>query len=424
MASTFTGPARHPLLAAVDRIDDALNETAAADPLYLSTSDKAELLTRLARARDRVDARLADALAVSGDVAEQRASRSPGAWLAHERNLPHARLVGTERLGARLRQHPQAASAAADGDISLEHARAITDAIDELPSDIPGCESPAAHAELLSRAERDLVKLAAEHTPKEVRRLGRRILETVAPDAADAIEERLLRAEERRARERTQLRFTTAGAGSTRIRADIPTATADILRKALEAIMNPRRVSTSSTTESGDRSDGRTHAERQGEAFCTLIEHLATDGLPTHGGTPVSIIITIEESKLREGVGAAQLDTGDRLSVTAVRRLACEHGIMPAVLDGQGRVLDLGRSQRFFGAAQRAAHAVTHPDCQADGCRVPASWCEAHHKRAWARGGTTDLRDLAFLCSFHHHRAHDPDYEITWLGEQAHFRRR
>jgi hypothetical protein len=44
---------------------------------------------------------------------------------------------------------------------------------------------------------------------------------------------------------------------------------------------------------------------------------------------------------------------------------------------------------------------------------VPATWCEAHHLKPWAHGGRTDLDAGILLCSFHHHRAHDPTYDIT-----------
>jgi len=53
--------------------------------------------------------------------------------------------------------------------------------------------------------------------------------------------------------------------------------------------------------------------------------------------------------------------------------------------------------------------------CQAWGCTVPADWCEAHDKNAWARGGRTDLDDLVFLCPWHHHRAEDPAHLTEYL---------
>lgn len=411
-------PFRHPLLVLLDRIEAGLDDTEAYDPMYLPTADREELTRRLAVVRDRMDARLADTLAVSDDVAEERAARSAGVWLARERQLQPGRMVAAERLGKRLRTHPVTATAAGSGAITADHARAVLDAIDELPDDIPGYASLEARAELLERAERDLVKLCDQHTPKEIRRLGRRILEAVAPEAADEIERRLLENEERRAQARTEFRLNSTGQGTTRIRGEIPDVTADILRRVLDSYTNPRRADVPA--------EGLTFAQRQGQAFCALIESLDPDGVPQHGGSPVGVVVTVDWTLLRDGVGAAQLDTGQRLSVAAVRRLACQHGVLPAVLGGTGKVLDLGRKQRLFTPAQREAHAVQHATCQAEGCPVPSAWTEAHHKNEpWSEGGTTDLDDLAFLCGFHHQRAHDPTYEVTWSSSgTARFRRR
>jgi hypothetical protein len=52
--------------------------------------------------------------------------------------------------------------------------------------------------------------------------------------------------------------------------------------------------------------------------------------------------------------------------------------------------------------------ALRDRQCTADGCTIPAAWCEAHPQQPWSRGGKTNLADGKLLCSFHHHRAHDP----------------
>ena len=57
--------------------------------------------------------------------------------------------------------------------------------------------------------------------------------------------------------------------------------------------------------------------------------------------------------------------------------------------------------------------AIRDRQCTADGCQIPAAWCEAHHwKQPWSKGGRTDLADGKLLCSFHHHRAHDPAWAV------------
>ena len=90
------------------------------------------------------------------------------------------------------------------------------------------------------------------------------------------------------------------------------------------------------------------------------------------------------------------------------------------VIDGPSEVLDLGRTRRLFSPAQRKAMAIRDRHCRAEGCDIPAAWCEAHHaNNPWSRGGRTDLADGLLLCSFHHHRAHDPTYDQRHLPTGA-----
>ena len=95
------------------------------------------------------------------------------------------------------------------------------------------------------------------------------------------------------------------------------------------------------------------------------------------------------------------------------------------MLGGKSEILDLGRTSRLFSRAQRKALRVRDRRCRARGCTIPATWCEAHHLKPWALGGATDLADGVLLCSFHHHRAHDTEVEVTRRPDgDMEFRRR
>ena len=71
---------------------------------------------------------------------------------------------------------------------------------------------------------------------------------------------------------------------------------------------------------------------------------------------------------LMGGLKAAHLDTGETISPGAARRLACEAGIIPAVLDGKSQVLDLGRKKRFYSEGQRIAKTIEAGGCEVEGC--------------------------------------------------------
>jgi hypothetical protein len=131
-------------------------------------------------------------------------------------------------------------------------------------------------------------------------------------------------------------------------------------------------------------------------------------------------MVTLDLDTLRSGLGLAETSTGEVVTAAEARRLACTAGIVPVVLGGKSEVLDLGRTRRLFSPAQRKAMAIRDRHCRAEGCELPAAWCEAHHaKQPWAQGGRTDLADGLLLCSFHHHRAHHPAYDQRRLPTGA-----
>ncbi len=172
-------------------------------------------------------------------------------------------------------------------------------------------------------------------------------------------------------------------------------------------------------------------AHRRGRALTELIEHLDTERLTGKVAATVIITMTMEQAvgaaqaalvqqSVREATGtllemtptagAANTDTGTLISASAARRIACQAGILPAVLGGPGQILDLGRHHRFFTDPQRTALSVIYETCAAEGCDRPFAWSELHHRHPWSKGGPTDL-DLAIpLCGYHHRLIHDPHH--------------
>jgi hypothetical protein len=184
-----------------------------------------------------------------------------------------------------------------------------------------------------------------------------------------------------------------------------------MLKTSLDATAAPRRRHL--TAEQERDQDELTYGQRMGRAFAGLVEHLPTDKLPTAGGTPALITVNIDLDDLRRRVGAATLTTGTRISSGELRRIACTRGIMPMVFAGKSLPLDMGRAKRLFTPAQRIAHAIRDLGCVTPGCEAPPEWCEDHHWRLrWADGGPTDIDGGALLCSLHHHRSHDENWQF------------
>ena len=102
-----------------------------------------------------------------------------------------------------------------------------------------------------------------------------------------------------------------------------------------------------------------------------FLENLPDTGLPVHGGTTTSVMVTLDLDTLLTGIGVATTSTGDRVTAEQARRLACQARIIPVVLGRKGEVLDLGRSARLFSPAQRKALAIRDKECTTEGCSDP-----------------------------------------------------
>ncbi|CUR55081.1 Putative HNH endonuclease (fragment) [metagenome] len=292
------------------------------------------------------------------------------------------------------------ATALRDGEVNLAQAQVIVRALDALPGDLP--------AELCADAENALIGYAADFGPRPLARLGRRILDVIAPDIAEAAEARRLADLEAHAQRNTRLTLRRLGDGTTRLHGILPDATATRLLTYLEAFTNPRKSDPDSTR--------LPYPRLLGDAFCQLLEVVDPTRLPQHAGDATTVIVTIPLETLRSELGVAGLlgssvpgesDTQDLITASEARRLACTAGILPAVLGGKSEVLDLGRTRRLFSPAQHKALRLRHTTCQADGCTIPATWTEAHHHQPWSHGGPTNLTNAILLCRHHHQRIHD-----------------
>jgi hypothetical protein len=221
----------------------------------------------------------------------------------------------------------------------------------------------------------------------------------------------------------------------------LPDFQADMLRTALDAIISPRRshLADGNGGGSGDQETGRVrrgelrapgatpesaqqydqsrepetrpYPIRLGQALGELIEHLPVGELPQAGGIAATICVTIDHRRLLEETGAATLSSGTALSAAQTRRLACNAGVLPMILGGESKVLDLGRARRFHSRSQRIAIGTVQHGCIWPGCDRPPQQCEIHHPKAWSEGGHTNL-DAAMVCSRHHHLAHQ-EWDIT-----------
>ncbi|WP_026553980.1 HNH endonuclease signature motif containing protein [Arthrobacter sp. 35W] len=137
-----------------------------------------------------------------------------------------------------------------------------------------------------------------------------------------------------------------------------------------------------------------------------------TDTLPDNGGLRPQLFITMTLADLTAGSGSATVAHTGPIPITAVRRAACDAGVIPAVLGADGEVLDVGRSQRLVTPTIRRALVIRDKGCAFPGCDRPVQWTDAHHIIPWSEGGETSVENCVLLCTYHHHLVHHTGWEV------------
>lgn len=166
--------------------------------------------------------------------------------------------------------------------------------------------------------------------------------------------------------------------------------------------------------------DERLPTQRRHDALLTVLGRglASAEGVPTTD--KAKMIVTIDWQVLQEMVnGAGITGTGEHLSPSLARKIACSAGIIPMVLGGDSLPLDVGRQSRLATPAQVKALWIRDKGCTFPGCTIPPGWCDAHHIIWWSQDGRSDLDNYALLCERHHTIVHEKDLTATVDGGQV-----
>jgi hypothetical protein len=190
---------------------------------------------------------------------------------------------------------------------------------------------------------------------------------------------------EARARAGRGLTLSPAGDSRVRVSGWLDAEAAATVHAALDPLCSPRQA---------PAGDHRSLTQRRADALvevCGLA--LRTDQLPDHGGQRPHLVVTVPFNPLRRQLGQGM-------------------PIIPAVLGGDGQVLDLGRSRRLFTGAVRRALVLRDGGCAFPTCDRPARWCDAHHILPASLGGPTSLDNGILLCGHHHRLIHQGEWQV------------
>jgi hypothetical protein len=280
------------------------------------------------------------------------------------------------------------------GAVDVRQADAILDSLDAIPAAETG---PA----VLADAEAALIEFAGRFAPGQLRRLGSRIIEHVAPDVAERIEAALLERQEQLARRKRGFTLSAPFEGSVRLSGYLTVEDAAQVRAALDPLCTPRH------------GDDRTPAQLRADALVDICRlALRTGELPDNGGEPAQLTVTVPFDAVTGELRRGLLDSGEAVSASTVRRLACDAQVLPAILGGEGQPLDIGRQRRVYSGPIRRALALRDKGCAFPDCDRPPRWCDAHHMVSWLDGGVTSVANGVLLCRRHHRLIHDGEWVV------------
>jgi hypothetical protein len=179
-----------------------------------------------------------------------------------------------------------------------------------------------------------------------------------------------------------------------------------VIEAAVQALSAPRPA--------GGEPDRRPSGQRRMDALLEVVRRgvASAEGVSTTSKAELFVTISLEDLVARTNAATVfgSGEAGTLLAPETARRIACDAGIVPVVMGKDGQILDLGRRFRLFTSAQLRALWLRDGSCTFPDCTVPATWCDGHHLRHWADGGSTDIGNAALLCGRHHTIVHKKGY--------------
>jgi Domain of unknown function (DUF222)/HNH endonuclease len=169
--------------------------------------------------------------------------------------------------------------------------------------------------------------------------------------------------------------------------------------------------------------DARAPAQRRADALGEICRQwLDLADRPLVSGERPHVVVTMDIASLERRAGRRRdLEDLGRIDGQTARQLACDANVTRVITEGSSQPLDVGRKTKVVPPALRRAVAVRDGGCAFPGCDRPSSWCDAHHVRHWADGGTTSIDNLVLLCRRHHRLVHHRRFTVEMTNERPQF---
>ncbi|HJY46811.1 MAG TPA: DUF222 domain-containing protein [Propionibacteriaceae bacterium] len=284
---------------------------------------------------------------------------------------------------------PHLAAAQRAGEVSTEQVQIVTRAMQKL-------SRPDLDPDEVTAAEQQLAKQAQLHGPKDLQQIAARVVDAVDPDGPDQVDDQLQ--QDRRHVELKQRRD-----GMWQLEGKLTNTVGAQLHAILDPLTRPRTSTVVIDGKTVELPDERHYGQRVHDAFedaCGRLLQLADR--PAVGGTPASVIVTVQVEDLLAKADIAETTDGSTLSADQLLRIADQAEIWPTIINRNGVPLALGRTRRIATRGQTMALIAREGGCSFPGCDHPPQWCDRHHIIDWIDGGPTDLNNMTLLCRYHH----------------------
>ncbi len=214
----------------------------------------------------------------------------------------------------------------------------------------------------LEAGERLLTGHAHIFGPRQLAPLAERVVDGIDPDGSRPVDE--VNADRRH----LHLRAARDGSYIGEFRLTGPVGVK------LQALLGPLakpRLNTTVAPGGGlvEQADQRHHGQRMHDALEEVCDRLlGADPPPEAGGSPVTVIISIDLADLLTGTGYGISSDGTLLRAEQVVKLSDQAEVYQAFLDRRGAVLNLGRTRRIASRSQSLALVARDQGCSFPGC--------------------------------------------------------
>ncbi len=378
--------------------------TAAHTLLSGDTRAKLHALQALTDAADAQKAVLLADLQASKDFELDGAS-TLNTWVRNELRMNAGAASTLVKNVAALRDLPQVAKAALNGEISSAHVRVFAYGLTHV-----GLEP-------MREFEEVFVGVAQEHAPSELFEAVKHLKDKVHPGDLDAAWERGM--------DREDFAVDAVPDGF-HVSGFLNTLTGSKLKKVLDSVSAPR-----------DKDDTRTGSQRRVQGLDDLLSSVLADGLPSDKGVRPHMSVFVDADTLQAAADHVKAKTEqphlipDPMPSVEPAKLAGHGAIGPNLLmyflcvsdftaflmkqgggARQAQILNAGTERYQPTLTQRRAVIARQLGvCAAPGCNH--THLEIHHTIWWSMGGPTDLDLLVGLCVRCHHLLHRGLLNIT-----------